>query len=190
MNQISLQRETLEVLSTIISETLTHNENLFLQHEYKNICYEGNKSVRVYNTFVSEYNSTQKISVIFNVLFSLINPVQFTTQEEYDDLLYRINTALAHDGLRLSFDNGKKQLHKTDKARNINDAKTKANQLKQILESRGIHPYVLRFCKAELLKGVTTSMFRNPTAHEAKIYWPIFKEEAIDLLTINSFTKS
>lgn len=253
MKQISLQRETLEVLSELISEMFTHSEitNLFLQHKYKNICSEGNKFVRVYNTFASEYNSRQDVAVILNVIFSVINPVQFATQEAYEDLLYKINTALAHDGLRLSFNNGNKKVHIIKKARDINDAKSKASQLRHILESRGIHPYVLRFCKSELLqdnyfhavleasksiysrirklsylyedgnklidiafstknpilkinpletqsdiseqigfmnliKG-TTSMFRNPTAHEAKIYWAISKEEAIDLLTIISF---
>jgi len=253
MSEIFLQRETIEALSEVISEMLTHTEitNLFQQHRYKNICYEGNKFIRIYNSFVNEYNSTKKVAVIFNVLFSIINPVKFAKQEEYNDVLYKINTILAHEGLQLSFSNGKKQVHKIKKARDINDAKAKADQLRQILESRDIHPYVLQFCKAELLqenyfhavleasksiysrirdlshinedgnklvdiafstkspilkinplktqsdiseqvgfmnliKGVT-SMFRNPTAHEAKIYWPISKEEAIDLLTIISF---
>lgn len=253
MSQISIQPETLEILSKQISELFTHTEitNLFLKNKYKNICYEGNKFVRVYNTFISEYNSKQNISVIINVLFSVINPVKFATQEAFEDVLYKFNTSLAHDGLKLSFNNGKKLVHRTSKARDINDAKAKANHLKQILESREIHPYVLQFCKAELLqdnyfhavleasksiydrirnlshlnadgsklidlafstknpilkinslitqseiseqigfinliKG-TTSMFRNPTAHEAKIYWSISKEEAIDLLTIISY---
>jgi uncharacterized protein (TIGR02391 family) len=38
---------------------------------------------------------------------------------------------------------------------------------------------------ANLLRGVV-GMFRNPTAHAPKIYWPIDEEEALDILTIIS----
>lgn len=38
---------------------------------------------------------------------------------------------------------------------------------------------------AKLVKG-TFGMFRNPTAHEARIHWPMTKEDAEDLLTIVS----
>lgn len=255
MGEVQISRETLEVISRIISEQLTHTEitNLFTQFNYSHIEPLGsNKFVRVYNSFVKEYNSkNHNESVIFKVLFSIINPVKYESQETYDNVLYRFNTALAHDGLKLSYKDGKKKIHRTSKAHDINDAKSKADSLRQLLEARGIHPYVLDFCKSELLqdnyfhavleasksiysrirklsllyddgnklidnafstkdpilkinpletqseiseqigfmnliKG-TTSMFRNPTAHEAKIYWPISKEEAIDLLTIISF---
>lgn len=39
---------------------------------------------------------------------------------------------------------------------------------------------------SNLLKGIT-SMFRNTTAHEAKIEWEITKNEAIDIFTIISY---
>ena len=38
---------------------------------------------------------------------------------------------------------------------------------------------------ANLVKG-TFGMFRNPTAHEARIYWAMTKDDAEDLLTIVS----
>ena len=38
---------------------------------------------------------------------------------------------------------------------------------------------------ANLVRG-TFGMFRNPTAHEARIHWPMTKEDAEDLLTIVS----
>ena len=40
-------------------------------------------------------------------------------------------------------------------------------------------------CFANLVKGAF-GMFRNPTAHEARIHWPMTKEDAEDLLTIVS----
>lgn len=254
MGNIQISRETLEAISNIISELLTHTEitNLFTQFKYSYIEPLGsNKFIRVYNSFAKEYNLKKNEAVIFNVIFSIINPVKFSSQETYDDILYKFNTVLAHEGLKLSYINGKGKITKTTKAKDINDAKAKADYLRQLLESRGIHPYVLQFCKSELLqdnyfhavleasksvysrirelshlyddgnklidiafstknpilkinplntpsdiseqlgfmnliKG-TTSMFRNPTAHEAKIYWSISKDEAIDLLTIISF---
>lgn len=54
----------------------------------------------------------------------------------------------------------------------INPLKTKSEQDEQ----KGF---------ANLLKG-TFSMFRNPTAHEARIKWPIKKEDAEDLLSLVS----
>lgn len=38
---------------------------------------------------------------------------------------------------------------------------------------------------ANLVKG-TFGMFRNPTAHEARIHWVMTKEDAEDLMTIVS----
>jgi uncharacterized protein (TIGR02391 family) len=38
---------------------------------------------------------------------------------------------------------------------------------------------------ANLLRG-TFGMFRNTTAHEARIYWPIGKDDAEDLLSLVS----
>ena len=38
---------------------------------------------------------------------------------------------------------------------------------------------------ANLIKGVF-GMFRNPTAHEARIHWPMTKTDAEDLLTLVS----
>ena len=38
---------------------------------------------------------------------------------------------------------------------------------------------------ANLVKG-TFGMFRNPTAHEPRIYWPMSKGDAQDLLTLVS----
>jgi len=38
---------------------------------------------------------------------------------------------------------------------------------------------------ANLIRGVF-GMFRNPTAHEPRIHWPMGKEDAEDLLTILS----
>lgn len=253
LNKIHLQPETLKALAELISHLLTHSEitNLFKQHNYKKIEYDGNKFIRIYNAFVFEYNPRLDTKKIFNLLFSVIAPVKFDTQESHDDILYKFNTILAHSGLRLSVNNGKNKIHRVSSAYNIDDAKAKANQLKSILESRGIHTYVLNFCKSELLqdnyfhavleasksiysrirrlsnltddgnklidlafstkkpvlkinslktqseiseqvgfmnliKGAT-SMFRNPTAHEPRIFWSISKEEAIDLLTIISF---
>ena len=55
---------------------------------------------------------------------------------------------------------------------------------------------IVRFLKAQfvardgvehrLVKGVF-GMFRNPTAHEARVLWRMSKEDAEDLLSIASF---
>lgn len=106
MSNIQISRETLESISNIISELLTHTEitNLFTQFKYSYIEPLGsNKFIRVYNSFAKEYNLRKNEAVIFNVIFSIINPVKFSSQETYDDLLYKFNTVLAHEGLKLSY---------------------------------------------------------------------------------------
>jgi len=142
------------------------------------------------------------------------------------------------------------ELKKTETAQTLPEAQRRARDLRADLEGRGVHPDVLKFCRAELLvddyfhavqeavKSVadkmrsrtgltddgatlvdhvlggsppllainpcansselseqrgfanlvrgTFGMFRNPTAHEARIHWTMTKEDAEDLLTIVS----
>ncbi len=142
------------------------------------------------------------------------------------------------------------QLHAAGQVHTLAEAERRARELRSDLETRGVHPDVLAFCKAELLadnyfhavleatksifdklrrltgltddgaslvdkalSGVspllainnlatdserseqsgfanlikgTYGMFRNPTAHEARVKWQMSKEDAEDLLSLAS----
>ena len=159
----------------------------------------------------------------------------------------RLNLALAFAGLVV---NESGELKSADVAQTLPEAQRRARDLRADLEGRGVHPDVLKFCRAELLadnyfhavqeavKSVadkmrnrtgltddgavlvdrvlsgnlpllavnalstaserseqsgfanlvrgTFGMFRNPTAHEARINWPMTKEDAEDLLSLVS----
>ena len=248
-----MQQETLSQLAQIVSEAFSHSQltKSFTQFGFTFLPKDFSKYNRVFDAFTRDYNKRHDNKRIFNFLFHVINPARFDNQEDYDDLLYRINTALAHEGFKLSFQSGKPKLIKVEIAKDINDAKSKADELRALLESRHVHSYVIGFCRSEflqdnyfhavleatksvfdrirslsqlttdgnllidtafstknpilkindlkteseiseqngfmnLMKGIT-SMFRNPTAHEAKIKWAITKDEATDLLSLVSF---
>ncbi|GGD57752.1 TIGR02391 family protein [Croceicoccus mobilis] len=165
----------------------------------------------------------------------------------YEPIRARLNLALAFAGLVVD-ESG--ELKSADVAQTLPDAQRRARNLRADLEGRGVHPDVLKFCRAELLadnyfhavqeavrsvadkmrsqtglsdigatfvdrtlagsppmlainplstasqrseqRGFanlvrgTFGMFRNPTAHGARIHWAMFKEDAEDLLTIVS----
>jgi uncharacterized protein (TIGR02391 family) len=61
-----------------------------------------------------------------------------------------LNSVLAFEGFRLS-DKGKLETAKV--ASTISEAQTAANTLRHKLTERGVHPDVLKFCRAELVEG-------------------------------------
>ncbi len=67
----------------------------------------------------------------------------------FDDLRSRLNSVLAFMGYALGED-GKVRLR--DEARTITEAENRAARLSHEMSRRGVHPDVLRFCKAELLQ--------------------------------------
>ena len=167
--------------------------------------------------------------------------------ERFETMRANLNTALAFAGL--AFDAGG-NLHTVEAAATIGEAERRANELREGLTRRGVHPDVLRFCKAELVadnyfhavleavKSVATKMrdrtglsddgavlvdrvlsgeppilainplttdshrseqkgfanlvrgafgmFRNVTAHEARILWEMKREDAEDLFSLLS----
>ena len=161
----------------------------------------------------------------------------------FEEMRQALNTALALCGLAVDEDG---TLRAATRVTTIPEAERRARELRGILQSRGIHPDVLTFCRAELvadnyfhavleasksvadklrkltgldldgaelidralggstpllainslqsqserseqkgfvnlLKGVH-GMFRNPTAHEARIVWKMDRADAEDLM--------
>ncbi len=167
--------------------------------------------------------------------------------ERFSFMQASLNKALSFAGLAID-EAG--QLHAARQVHTLAEAERRARELRSDLETRGVHPDVLAFCKAELLadnyfhavleaaksifdklrrltgltddgaslvdkalsgaspllainnlatdserseqsgfanliKG-TYGMFRNPTAHEARVKWQMPKEDAEDLLSLAS----
>lgn len=206
------------------------------------------KRIRVYNAFVESQNTKQNRTHVLEFIRLAMRPARYSRDpDRYEPMRALLNQALAFVGLVVDQTG---ELKAAEVAHTLPEAQRRARELRADLEGRGVHPDVLRFCRAELLaddyfhavqeavKSVadkirtrtgltddggtlvdrvfggeppllainprstasersehsgfanfvrgTFGMFRNPTAHEARIHWAMSKEDAEDLLTIVS----
>lgn len=209
---------------------------------------ELTKRHRLYNAFADDQNKRQHRRQILGFIRHAMKPERYArSSERYEPMRHNLNRALAFAGLLID-ESG--TLRSSERATTLSEAQRRADELRTDLAARGIHPDVLRFCKAELvvddyfhavleavksvaeklraktglsddgahlvdralsgtppmlainplttdnhrseqrgfanlLKG-TFGMFRNPTAHAARIHWSLGKEDAQDLLSLVS----
>lgn len=206
------------------------------------------KRIRIYNAFVESQNTKRNRTHVLEFVRLAMKPARYSrAPERFEPMRALLNQALAFAGLVVDEAGN---LTKIEVARTLPEAQRRARELRTDLEGRGVHPDVLKFCRAELLgdnyfhavqeavKSVadkmrtrtglsddgatlvdrvlggdppllainprstlserseqsgfanlvrgTFGMFRNPTAHEARIHWVMSKEDAEDLLTIVS----
>lgn len=203
---------------------------------------------RLHNAFVARQNYSQNRRATLEFIRRAMRPERYASQQKrFEPLRANLNRALAFSGLAIDV-TGK--LSRTAQAGTLPEATRRAQALRADLASRGVHPDVLRFCRAELVadnyfhavleatksiadklrdktgltedgaalvdaaltghpprlainplatesqkseqrgfvnlvKG-TFGMFRNTTAHEARILWVMRKEDAEDLLSLAS----
>ncbi|MAO91294.1 MAG: TIGR02391 family protein [Polycyclovorans sp.] len=206
------------------------------------------KRVRIYNAFVESQNTKQNRTHVLEFIRLAMKPARYNHDpDRYEPMRALLNQALAFAGLVVDQAGN---LTSAESAQTLPEAQRRARNLRADLEGRGVHPDVLKFCRAELVsdnyfhavqeavKSVadkmrtrtgltddgaplvdrvlagdppllainprstvserseqsgfanlvrgTFSMFRNPTAHEARIHWVMSKEDAEDLLSIVS----
>lgn len=206
------------------------------------------KRIRIYNAFVESQNTKQNRTRVLEFIRLAMKPARYSrAPERFEPMRALLNQALAFAGLVVDEAGN---LIAIEAAQTLPEAQRRARELRTDLEGRGVHPDVLKFCRAELLadnyfhavqeavKSVaekmrtrtglsddgatlvdralsgdlpllainprntaserseqsgfanlvrgTFGMFRNPTAHEARIHWAMSKEDAEDLLTIVS----
>lgn len=243
-------QSSLTQLSTIIGEHLTGSKitDFFYQVGY-NESSNITKRVRINNFFLKVQQQYKCSNKVLEFIQNVVNPVNYLNNHDgFLDLINQLNKVLSFSGLMI---NEKGQFIITSEATTINEAISKANNLRKILYDRNIHSDILKFCKPELIEenyfhavfeatksiadklrnisgiqldgnklvyaifdkgkpivainSLTSSseineqngfknlllgifsMFRNTMAHEAKIYWTISEQDAIDLLTTLSF---
>ncbi|HMI85699.1 MAG TPA: TIGR02391 family protein [Polyangiaceae bacterium] len=206
------------------------------------------KRFRIYNAFAAKQNQSQNRRAILEFIRQAMKPERYArAPEKFEQLRANLNRVLAFCGLAVD---AAGKLSETTPAATIDEAARRAQELRTDLTSRGVHPDVLKFCRAELLakdhfhavleatksifdkirsktgftedgaplvdrafageapklainplmtesqrseqKGFanllkgTFGMFRNPTAHEARIHWDMGKDDAEDLLSLAS----
>ena len=202
----------------------------------------------LHNAFVERQNYSQNRRAILEFIRQAMKPERYAKcPERFEPMRANVNRALAFSALAV---NAAGQIYAADRAETLSEAQRRADELRADLTMRGVHPDVLRFCRAELVadnyfhavleatksiadklraksglsedgaklvdatlcglapgiaindlvtesqrseqsgfanlvKGVF-GMFRNPTAHEARVLWGMSKQDAEDLLSIVS----
>ena len=203
---------------------------------------------RLHNAFVERQNKSQNRRAILEFIRQAMKPERYARQPaRFETLRANLNCALAFSGLAIEASGA---LTGVSRAQTVTDATRRAQELRADLTTRGVHPDVLRFCRAELVadnyfhavleatksigdklrsktgladdgtklddktlgggfpmlainslstesqkseqrgfsnlvKG-TFGMFRNTTAHEARVLWAMNKADAEDLLSLAS----
>lgn len=245
-------QDQLEAIAGALGETdagLTGPEIQYLLASSKmNDPGPSTKRIRIYNAFAESQNSKQNRTNILEFIRLAMKPARYSrAPERYEPMRALLNQALAFAGLVVDQTG---ELKTAKVAQTLPEAQRRARELRGDLEGRGVHPDVLRFCRAELVadnyfhavqeavKSVadkmrtrtgltddgaglvdrvlggeppllainprvtaserseqsgfanlvrgTFGMFRNTTAHEARVHWAMSKEDAEDLLTIVS----
>lgn len=206
---------------------------------------------RIYNALAEEQNKRRDGSRTMGFIQKSMDAARWTGREErFETLRAKLNTALAFAGYYL---NEAGHVSLATPVTTIGEAEERAGRLRMQLQRRDVHPDVLPYCRAELvrdnyfhavleatksvagkirkLSGLdldgaelvqkalslgksgrpllainalsteterneqtgfvnllvgTFGMFRNPTAHEAKIYWPVDESDALDILSLVS----
>lgn len=206
------------------------------------------KRKRIYNAFADSQITKRNRTHVLEFVRLAMKPARYSRDpERYEPMRALLNCALVFAGLVVDQAGN---LTTAEVAQTLPEANRRAQDLRADMEGRGVHPDVLRFCRAELVadnyfhavqeavKSVADKMrtrtgladdgtllvdralggeppllainarktaserseqsgfanlvrgafgmFRNPTAHEARIHWEMSKDDAEDLLTIVS----
>ena len=228
--------------------TGTEIDYLLVSLKIANVSPGTTKWKRLHDAFVGWQNKNGSRTGILEFIRQAMKPERYAKNPGRFELIrVNLNRAILLFGLVVDASG---ILSSTETAANLSEASQRADELRSDLGKRGVHPDVLRFCKAELVednyfhavleaaksvadklrtksglsedggklvdlalcglnprlainplateshrseqngfanlvKG-TFGMFRNPTAHEAKILWAMTKEDAEDLLSLAS----
>jgi uncharacterized protein (TIGR02391 family) len=109
------------------------------------------KRIRLYDALVAKQRKDGCANNICVFIQRVMNPVLHVQSPDYfDSKQAELNRVMAFEGLRL---NEQGKLEQCKQARTISDAQGAADRLRKELIGRGVHPDVLKFCRAELMEG-------------------------------------
>ena len=107
------------------------------------------KGLRLSNAFAESQNRRQDRRAILAFIRHAMKPERYARcPERFEPMRMNLNRALAFAGLSVDA-SGK--LSAGERAQTLSEAERRAQELKKNLTARGVHPDVLRFCRAELV---------------------------------------
>lgn len=108
---------------------------------------QPSKWTRLYDAVAERQNKQQDGRPLLRLVAEVMQPVRFDTSAGFDEARARVNERLLLTGYKV-LENGK--VAKAAPAATIGEAQRRADDLRAELTRRGVHPEVLRFCRAEL----------------------------------------
>jgi uncharacterized protein (TIGR02391 family) len=146
----------LEAISKVLGETNCGLKGNELEHILREVGALDpsptlTKWMRLYNAFVATQNKHHVGNHVIQFVNKAMAPARYASEPE----LFRwrrdnLNVALAFSGYAVRRDG--KVIHAT-REDTVEGARARAGQLRSLLESRGTHPEVLKYCQAELLEA-------------------------------------
>jgi hypothetical protein len=107
------------------------------------------KWVRLLNAFVERQNRSKNRRAILEFIRQALKPERYAREpERFEPMRANVNRAVAFAGLAVD-ETG--EVYKVDRAATLSEAQRRADDLRADLVTRGVHPDVLRFCRAELV---------------------------------------
>lgn len=104
---------------------------------------------RLFNAFAAHQNKTQDRRKILGFIRHALKPGRYLKQpDRFEPLRQNVNRALSFAALAVQ-ETG--ELVAASKATTLTEAEQRARELRADLQTRGVHPDVLKFCKAELV---------------------------------------
>lgn len=108
------------------------------------------KRYRLFNALQERQRQDRCGNNVVAFIRAAMNPVSYTNQRDrYHRMRDELNVALAFAGLQLGEDG---KLRRSRPVRTLTEAQRRARSLQKKLRERGVHPDILRFCKAELVE--------------------------------------
>jgi uncharacterized protein (TIGR02391 family) len=110
----------------------------------------GTKWRRLNDIFGIQQRQDGTGNCVVAFLYKAMNPVRFTNNHEaFEHHRYRLNQVLSFCGYSLE-PNGRLRIQKA--ANTLDEAEERVGKLRNELRRRAVHPDVLRFCRAELVR--------------------------------------
>lgn len=104
---------------------------------------------RLFNAFVERQNHSRNRRAILQFMREAMKPERYAMQpDRFEPLRDNLNRALAFVGLAVD---AAGTLKEATQAHTLTEAAQRAQDLRADLTARGVHPDVLRFCRAELV---------------------------------------
>lgn len=145
----------LEQIAKVLGDTnsgLTGSEigQLLRQARIKDVNPDMTKWKRLFNALATRHTNDGSADRTLAFIRFALDPARYVgMQEAFEQRRAGVNGVLSFVGLEYRDDG---RFHSVAKVKTLEEAEDRANRLRQKLRRRDVHPDVLRFCRAELLK--------------------------------------